>query len=117
MRSAMEQFDHIIIVVPLHDIFQDDSYGNGLEIHWAYITHHFFDRYKPVEKHIVREMSTRYERAHSHETDRRASAETLGTAGVSLFHADAAAGRLGETAGEPDQDDVVEALAMKADGD
>jgi hypothetical protein len=53
MRSAMERFDHIIIVVPLHDIFQDDSYGNALEIHRAYITHDFFDRYKPVEKHIV----------------------------------------------------------------
>src|SRR5688572_29064891 len=53
MRSAMQRFDHIIIVVPLHDIFQDDSYGNELEIHRAYITHDFFDRYKPVEKHIV----------------------------------------------------------------
>lgn len=53
LRGCLKKFDHIIVVVPLHDIFQDDSYGNELEVHKAYITAGFFDRYKPVEKHIV----------------------------------------------------------------
>lgn len=53
IRGCLQKFDHIIIVVPLHDIFQDDSYGNELEVHKAYVTEGFFDRYKPVEKHII----------------------------------------------------------------
>jgi hypothetical protein len=53
LSICLKRFDHIIIVVPLHDIFQDDSYGNELEIHRAYITESFFDRYMPIEKHIV----------------------------------------------------------------
>lgn len=53
LRACLHKFDHIIIVVPLHDIFQDDSYGNKLEIHKSYVTEHFFDRYHPTEKHIV----------------------------------------------------------------
>ena len=42
----------IIVVVPLCDIYQDECYGNSLEIHRSYITESFFDRYNPVEKHI-----------------------------------------------------------------
>jgi hypothetical protein len=53
LRRCIRKFDHIIIVAPLHDIYQDDAYGNPLEIHRTYITQNFFDRYKPVEKHIV----------------------------------------------------------------
>lgn len=53
MRACMKKFDHIIVVVPLHDIFQDDSYGNQLEIHKTYVTEGFFDRYRPHEKHVV----------------------------------------------------------------
>jgi len=53
VRRALTQFKHLIIVVPLYDIFQDDAYGNPLEIHKAYITGSFFDRYKPTEKHII----------------------------------------------------------------
>jgi len=53
LKKCLEKFDYIIILVPLYDIFQDDAYGNPLEVHRAYITSGFFDRYKPVEKHIV----------------------------------------------------------------
>jgi len=58
MKLAMEKFDHIIIVAPLHDIFQDgatyaDGVYNELEKHKTYITEGFFDRYSPVSKHIV----------------------------------------------------------------
>jgi len=53
MRACVRKFDHIIVVVPLHDIFQDDSYGNELEIHKSYVTEGFFDRYRPHEKHVV----------------------------------------------------------------
>jgi hypothetical protein len=53
IRSCLQRFDHIIIVVPLHDIFQDDAYGNPLEEHKTYVTSGFFDRYRPIEKHIV----------------------------------------------------------------
>jgi hypothetical protein len=50
---CLERFTYVIIVVPLYDIFQDDAYGNPLEVHKSYITSGFFDRYKPVEKHII----------------------------------------------------------------
>jgi hypothetical protein len=53
MRQAVKRFDFIIIIVPLHDIFQDASYGNELEIHKTYVTENFFDRYRITEKHIV----------------------------------------------------------------
>jgi hypothetical protein len=57
IRRVMERcqtlFDHILINIPLHDLYQDDSYGNALEIHRAFITEHFFDRYHPVERHLV----------------------------------------------------------------
>lgn len=53
VAKCLERFTHVIIVVPLYDIFQDDAYGNPLEVHKAYITSGFFDRYKPVEKHII----------------------------------------------------------------
>jgi hypothetical protein len=53
IRRCLMTFDQIIIVVPLHDIYQDSVYGNSLEIHRAYLTSGFFDRYKPVEKHII----------------------------------------------------------------
>jgi hypothetical protein len=54
LRACFTKFDHIIIVVPLNDIFQDDVYGNQLEVHRAYVTPAFFDRYRPVEQHIVK---------------------------------------------------------------
>jgi hypothetical protein len=54
LRKCLDKFAHVIIVVPLYDIFQDDAYGNELEIHRSYITSGFFDRYKPVEKHVVK---------------------------------------------------------------
>jgi hypothetical protein len=53
VNRCLEKFTYIIIVVPLYDIFQDDAYGNPLEVHKAYITGGFFDRYKPIEKHII----------------------------------------------------------------
>jgi hypothetical protein len=54
LRKCLDKFSHVIIVVPLYDIFQDDAYGNELEIHRSYITGGFFDRYKPIEKHVVK---------------------------------------------------------------
>jgi hypothetical protein len=54
IEKTMKVFSHVIVVVPLHDIFQDDSYGNPLEIHKSYIHERFFDRYNPTEKHIVK---------------------------------------------------------------
>jgi hypothetical protein len=53
INQILRKFNHIIIVIPLHDIFQDDAYGNDLEIHKTYVTANFFDRYNPVEKHIA----------------------------------------------------------------
>jgi hypothetical protein len=53
LKACIKKFDYVIVVVPLYDIFQDDSYGNELEVHKAYITPSFFDRYKPAERHIV----------------------------------------------------------------
>lgn len=53
MRFCLQKFDHILINVPLHDIFQDPEYPNQLEIHQSYITERFFDRYRPCEKHII----------------------------------------------------------------
>ncbi len=49
-----KKFKHIIVVCPLYDIFQDDDYGNPLEIHQTYITEGFFDRYNIKEKHIIK---------------------------------------------------------------
>jgi hypothetical protein len=54
MKICLRRFATIIVVIPLHNIYQDEAYGNRLEIHRAYITSGFFDRYRPVEKHIVR---------------------------------------------------------------
>lgn len=53
MKHSLKYFDNIIIVAPLHDIFQDAVYGNPLEVHRSYITETFFDRYLPVEKHVA----------------------------------------------------------------
>jgi hypothetical protein len=53
VTRCLEKFTYVIIVVPLYDIFQDDAYGNPLEVHKAYITSGFFDRYRPIEKHII----------------------------------------------------------------
>jgi len=54
MKKCIQKFDHIIIVAPLHEIFQDTLYENSLEIHKTYMTSRFFDRYDPIEKNIVR---------------------------------------------------------------
>jgi hypothetical protein len=53
LQKTLRHFKYIIIVVPLYDIFQDDSYGNPLEIHRTYITETYFDCYSPKEKHII----------------------------------------------------------------
>lgn len=59
MKLAMQKFDHILIVAPLHDIFQDGAvYGgttevNELEKHKTYITEGFFDRYRPISRSVV----------------------------------------------------------------
>ncbi|MHA1661191.1 MAG: hypothetical protein ACTSUT_18990 [Promethearchaeota archaeon] len=53
LKKAMPKFRNVIIVVPLHDIYQDALNENKLEIHQAYITSNFFDRYSPKEKHII----------------------------------------------------------------
>jgi len=53
VEKALKVFKYIIIVIPLYDIFQRDTYGNRLEDHKAYIGPKFFDRYHPIEKHIV----------------------------------------------------------------
>lgn len=54
IRHCLSKFKDIVVVCPLHDIFQDEAYGNPLEVHQAYITNKFFDRYNCIEKHIVK---------------------------------------------------------------
>ncbi len=54
IRQCHRTFRHIIIICPLHDIFQEETYGNPLEIHQTYITSNFFDRYNWGEKHIIK---------------------------------------------------------------
>ena len=53
IRLCLPVFRAIIIVCPLHDIFQDESYGNPLEVHRTYVTDNFFDCYDISEKHII----------------------------------------------------------------
>jgi hypothetical protein len=53
IRRAQRNFSEIIVTVPLGDILQGEVYGNPLEVHRTFITGKFFDRYKPVEKHIA----------------------------------------------------------------
>ena len=53
VNLCLRTFKKLIIVCPLHDIFQEDLFGNPLEVHRTYVTANFFDRYHPVEKHIV----------------------------------------------------------------
>ena len=53
IRQAQRQFSEIILTVPLGDVTQGEIYGNPLEVHRTCITGGFFDRYKPVEKHIA----------------------------------------------------------------
>lgn len=58
MKLALKKFDHIIIVCPLHDIFQEGATYEGgeynaLEKHKTYITRGFFDRYDPISQHVV----------------------------------------------------------------
>lgn len=50
---SLKYFEQIIIVAPLHDIFQEAAYDNPLEVHRSYITSNFFDKYGPIEKHII----------------------------------------------------------------
>jgi len=52
VKTALTCFERIIIVVPLYDLYQDEMYGNPLEIHKSFITGKCFDRYHPLEKHI-----------------------------------------------------------------
>ena len=70
IRHALEVFGEIIIVVPLYDVCQGAAYGNALEIHRAYIDEHYFDRFNPVEKHIIKDkehvmMNVRLNGGHS----------------------------------------------------
>lgn len=51
--QCMKRFRHIIVVIPLYDIFQDAVYENPLEVHRAYVTESFFNSYPVTEKHIV----------------------------------------------------------------
>ena len=53
IKLCIKKFKNIIIICPLYEIFQEESYENPLEIHQTYVTSTFFDRYKPIEKHIV----------------------------------------------------------------
>lgn len=57
MQKSIKIFDHIIIHVPLHEIFQDGGEAIPLETHRSYITANFFDRYRPTEKHIISDMN------------------------------------------------------------
>lgn len=57
MQKSIQMFDHIIIQVPLHEIFQDGGNAIRLETHRSYITANFFDRYLLQEKHIISEMN------------------------------------------------------------
>jgi hypothetical protein len=54
MAHCLRHFKVIIVICPLHEIFQDEVYGNELEIHHTYVTEDFFDGYGYQEKHIVR---------------------------------------------------------------
>ena len=51
---CLNKFKHIIVICPLHEIFQEEIYGNPLEVHQTYVTDTFFDRYNIIEKHIVK---------------------------------------------------------------
>jgi Methyltransferase domain len=53
IERALERFSNVIVVAPLHDLFQDDKDGNTLEIHRTYMTRGFFDRYRPLEQHVI----------------------------------------------------------------
>jgi hypothetical protein len=54
IRRCLKMFKNIIIICPLYDIFQDELYGNPLEIHSAYINEGFYNRYNIVEKHVIK---------------------------------------------------------------
>lgn len=53
LDTSLKSFAHVIVVAPLHELFQGELYGNMLEVHRTYITSRFFDRYNPIEKHIA----------------------------------------------------------------
>ena len=53
IKKSIKKFDHLIIITPLHDLYQGVLYSNNLEIHRTYITCDYFDRFFPIEKHIV----------------------------------------------------------------
>jgi hypothetical protein len=53
LRACATRFKAMVVVSPLHDIFQESCYGNDLEVHRSFITSGFFDKYDVVEKHIV----------------------------------------------------------------
>ncbi|MDR1924054.1 MAG: class I SAM-dependent methyltransferase [Planctomycetaceae bacterium] len=54
LRKCYKCFSHVIVIAPLYDIFQEELYGNKLEIHKCYMTETFFNRYYPLEKHFKR---------------------------------------------------------------
>jgi hypothetical protein len=53
LRRCLGMFQEVIVAAPLCDLSQGPLYGNPLEVHKTYITAGFFDRYRPIEKHIV----------------------------------------------------------------
>ena len=53
VRQCLGMFKEVVIVVPLCDLTQGPIYDNPLEIHRTYITAGFFDRYLPMETHII----------------------------------------------------------------
>lgn len=54
IKQCLGKFKELIIVCPLHDISQNEAYGNRLEVHATYVTPGFFDNFNVVEKHIVK---------------------------------------------------------------
>jgi hypothetical protein len=54
LGQCLKKFKHIIVICPLHEVFQEDIYDNPLEVHQTYVTIDFFDRYNVIEKHLVK---------------------------------------------------------------
>lgn len=78
VRRALQVFGDIIIVVPLYDVCQGAAYGNALEIHRAYIDEQYFDRFNPVEKHIIKD------KVHVMMNVRLNSIQSLATSGLKI---------------------------------
>jgi len=84
IKECYKYFKNIIVVCPLHSIFNEDRINNPLEDHKTYITENYFNRYTPYEKHIIRDSG--YTMMNVNISTERINQNTFRLFAMDIFH-------------------------------